>query len=165
MKWGLFQKREIRINDRPYLDRHVLVQTPFGGVYVHRFRASDDDRSLHDHPWNFLSIILKGEYREIISEDGSYYRRRQGDIAYRKATHRHYVKLVTPEVWTLMIVGPRIRRWGFWVNADNNPSRFTVWGNEIKKIGSHIYEWCWWRKYNDKTGLCEDEILKTYGDD
>jgi hypothetical protein len=35
---------------------------------VHEIVSSDDDRALHDHPWDFYSIILKGSYFEVFKE-------------------------------------------------------------------------------------------------
>jgi hypothetical protein len=35
-------------------------------VYAHRFRHDDEDRALHDHPFDSCSIILKGGYYEVI---------------------------------------------------------------------------------------------------
>lgn len=67
------------IGDGPYMLRWWLFGTskklddhgnpqprrPFGrSFYFHCFLRSDDDRALHDHPWDFTSIILFGSYRE-----------------------------------------------------------------------------------------------------
>ena len=46
-----------------YLDRLRVVSCPWFGLYLHWFRTSDDD-CLHDHPWPFLTIILRGGYWE-----------------------------------------------------------------------------------------------------
>lgn len=46
---------------------------PFGlSFYLHIFLRSDDDRALHDHPWNFWSIPLVNGYREHREEDAIY---------------------------------------------------------------------------------------------
>ena len=39
------------------------LSCPSFGLYVHWFQTSDDD-CLHDHPWPFLTIILRGGYWE-----------------------------------------------------------------------------------------------------
>jgi hypothetical protein len=48
---------------RPYLIRWA-INTPFGGVKLHHILRSDEDRDCHDHPWSFLSIVLRGGYWE-----------------------------------------------------------------------------------------------------
>lgn len=40
-----------------------------GGLYLHLFLQSDEDRALHDHPWPWVSLILDGKYREHRHED------------------------------------------------------------------------------------------------
>jgi hypothetical protein len=50
--------------DDPYLLRWLI--TPANGycqVYGHHFLRSDDPTP-HDHPWHFISIVLRGRYFE-----------------------------------------------------------------------------------------------------
>ena len=82
-----------------------------GNVYLHRFIGDDDDRALHDHPWESVSYILYGVYLEYLPNEVIY--RHQGDIIFRDMTTPHRVELVTKEAWTLFITGPRKRDWGF----------------------------------------------------
>lgn len=50
----------------PYLLRWYLIpRNPIVNVYLHKFLRSDDDRALHDHPWWFVSLILRGQYDEV----------------------------------------------------------------------------------------------------
>ncbi|AQT78287.1 hypothetical protein B1R94_02120 [Mycolicibacterium litorale] len=79
--------------DDPYLLRwHLIPRNPVLNIYLHKFLRSDDDRALHDHPWWFVSLILRGQYDEIT--DAGTKRRRAGSIAYRPATWRHRVALL-----------------------------------------------------------------------
>jgi len=55
--------RELDGQQADYLERFYIISTSWLGVYLHRFWASDDD-GLHDHPWNSISILLKGGYYE-----------------------------------------------------------------------------------------------------
>lgn len=91
----------------PYMLRwYVIPRNPLFNVYVHKFLRSDDDRALHDHPWWFVSLILRGGYVEIsAAPDGrttalcrtsvfdwrSPFRSRM--LAFRPATYRHRVSL------------------------------------------------------------------------
>ena len=52
-----------RYDNEPYLERFYIFLKdrktfPFN-VFIHRFLKSDPD-DLHDHPWNFRTIILYG---------------------------------------------------------------------------------------------------------
>jgi hypothetical protein len=54
-----------RQNDEPYLERYYLFlkdrkRFPFN-VFLHKFLKSDPD-DVHDHPWPYATIILKGGY-------------------------------------------------------------------------------------------------------
>lgn len=96
----------------PYMTRWVL-DIGFGSLRVHHFHRSDDDRHLHDHPWWFLSLILRGGYEEITesgTEKVSPFR-----FVFRRASHRHAVRLLGHSCWTVVLTGPVSRTWGFWV--------------------------------------------------
>lgn len=111
--------------DNPYLLRWFLIpRNHLLNIYLHKFMRSDDDRALHDHPWWFVSMILKGSYREILSEDSQLVVLRcRWSIAFRRATHRHRVELIDgASCWTLIITGRAVRTWGFWC-----PKGFVPW--------------------------------------
>lgn len=118
----------------PYLRRwYLLPRNRFFNVYLHNFLRSDEDRALHDHPWNWCSIILKGSYLEICgtrenSVARGFHARTRGTIRTGRATDLHRVELYSEwqgndargnpmfrykPVWTVFITGPRIREWGF----------------------------------------------------
>ncbi len=149
----LFEKRVIG-DGTPMLTRYILFRVPSFGIFLHHMHRSDHDRALHDHPWPFVSVVLRGGYREIHDQtlDGSQVSlyHRPGSVLVRPAEWRHrfalYLNLDTEpdtEAWTLVFVGRRSRRWGF----------FTPQG------------WCWWRKYNYRNGICEENVLWTNGKD
>lgn len=104
--------------DDPYLVRYYLLpRNPYFNVYLHHFLRSDDDRALHDHPWWFVSLILKGSYIEHRENGYSY--RRGGSVAVRRPDVLHRVELLRPDgfrelpAWTLFFTGPKVREWGF----------------------------------------------------
>ena len=136
-----------------YLQRWYLIpRNPVLNVYLHQFLSSDDDRALHDHPWWFVSLMLRGQYDEVT--DRGVRRRRAGSIAFRRAEHRHRVVLLPmtgrqrnaagisdraldqlwrstgrlPEqpCWTLIITGRRGRTWGFWCKRPIDPWVATI---------------------------------------
>ena len=108
-----------------YLRRWWLIpKNRWLNVYLHEFRASDDDRALHDHPWASCSIILRGEYFEHLPADPNNpagptvpHIRIAGDINVRRANQPHRIELPRyphQPVITLFLTGPRVREWGFW---------------------------------------------------
>ena len=83
---------------------HCKSNFPFN-IFIHKFLKSDPD-DLHDHPWAFRTLILKGGYWEH-TEQGRFWRK-PGFTQYVTAMHKHRVEL-EPETpcFTLFIpVGP-----------------------------------------------------------
>ena len=96
----------------PMLIRYRFLDTRWGALYVHHFLRSDQDRDLHDHPWNFISLILWGGYFEELPHDWRW--RSAGRIVRHKATDAHRVLLpYGSTAWTLIWVSPKVREWGF----------------------------------------------------
>ena len=135
-----------RDDGQVYLKRwHVIPRNRFFNVYLHQFLGSDDDRALHDHPWGFLSVVLKGGYWEH-KGDGWAKWRGAGSVAYRKAKTAHRVELdyeiaglneaaqpvgaVEKPAWTLIFTGPVMRSWGF-----HCPQGWVHWKRFIDRNG------------------------------
>ncbi|QDH70875.1 hypothetical protein [Marilutibacter alkalisoli] len=115
----------------PYLLRWYLIpRNPLFNIYLHCFLRDDDDRALHDHPWFWCSVLLRGTYVEhTIAAGGIHSRRkrRAPSIKVSSPWRAHRIELerapayrmavgsVGPSLpaWTLFITGPRIRSWGF----------------------------------------------------
>lgn len=106
IRWG----EEIGIGDCPYLKRWVIEFPKHFSIRLHHFVASDDDRAFHDHPWWFVTLVLKGTYTDWSPRGHDTLG--PGSIRYRPALHRHTV--LTEGVWSLVITGPKFRAWGFW---------------------------------------------------
>lgn len=51
---------------RSFLERRGIDVRLFG-VYLHRITAPDPGLDLHDHPWPFVSIVLRGGYGEEVA--------------------------------------------------------------------------------------------------
>ena len=56
-----------RVENEPYLERYYVFlkdrdRFPFN-IFVHKFLKSDTE-DVHDHPWPFLTVILRGGYWE-----------------------------------------------------------------------------------------------------
>jgi hypothetical protein len=111
--------------------RRWYIETSIGSIRLHHWLKADDDRYFHDHPWSFITFVLKGGYTDITPEGNEYMSTRM--IKFRKAIHRHTVKPDEGGCWTIVISGPKIRKWGFWVN-----SKFKKANKYFLEHGIHI---------------------------
>lgn len=119
-----------RIMDREggtvYLERYYLFGGPSEdgewadapiGVFLHRFRRSDDDVELHNHPWEAsVSFILAGGYVEERRVGDEVVTRRLEPFSVNiiAADDFHRVDLLESDAWTLFVVGRKAQSWGFW---------------------------------------------------
>lgn len=97
----------------PYLRRWWIIPRNTGcNTYLHEILRSDDDRALHDHPWDNTSMLIDGRYVEHTPE-GSFVRE-AGSIVTRRATDSHRLEILPGErALSLFITGPKLREWGF----------------------------------------------------
>lgn len=141
----VFQYREIHKPEGLYLRRWYLSPRvrwlPFQ-IFLHNIRL-DDSRDFHDHPWPFISIILRGSYREFIRcpscvLNGWYLHTEQriaraGSVLVNTAEHTHRVEIIKP-VWSLVIARRPRRVWGFWTDS-------------VDQNGLPISKWTDWRTF------------------
>lgn len=126
-RWAFMMRRRIGIPGDVYLDRVYIVQTPWFGIMFHRIFRPDNQRDLHDHPWNFFSIILLGSYVED-TINGPRHRRWWN---WKRAEDRHSIRECSRRpVWTLVFTGRKRRTWGFWVDGG---ARWVRW-TEYEKV-------------------------------
>jgi hypothetical protein len=136
MKWFLDtlerigRKRVVmdRQDNEPYLERYYLFlkdrkHFPFN-VFLHKFLKSDPD-DVHDHPWPYATLILKGGYYEWIPKFNSIGEkigeermwRGPGHFRVCSSTSYHRIELCEGvDCWTMFMPGPQKREWGFLVN-------------------------------------------------
>ncbi len=125
-KW-LTQPEIIGPKECPLIHRWTLVgrsgaqngrdQTPFK-VMIHHFLPGSSDRDPHDHPRSFITIVLRGRYEDHRYPDGRVEVMRPGIIRLRRATHSHKTMTSHEGCWTLVLMGPQIRAWGFWRDGE-----------------------------------------------
>jgi hypothetical protein len=132
LSWLESKNRKRIILDRqsldPYLERYYIFLKdrkyfPFN-IFIHKFLKSDPD-DVHDHPWPYATLILKGGYYEWVPEfdkDGvkineTRFWRGPGHFRICSANSFHRIEL-DPNVtaWTMFMPGPQKREWGFLVD-------------------------------------------------
>lgn len=94
----------------PYMYRTVLDFGRFGSLRMHRWLRGDETRARHDHPQDFLTLVIWGSYIDDTADGQD--RLHVGSIRFRKAEHIHTV--TTTGCWTLLYFWPKRREWGFW---------------------------------------------------
>lgn len=106
-----------------------------GAVFLHRMEAPDPGVDLHDHPWWFVSLVLRGGYTEeraavreaaffadvaerfpVSTHRGIVTERPAGSIKSMRLDECHrIIRLTGRTSWSLVITGPVVRRWGFFL--------------------------------------------------
>ena len=119
-----------------YLHRwSVLPRNRKKNQYLH-YILSADEPVLHDHPWDFKSVILSGGYIEHTPEGEIL--RTAGDVFQKRAKDLHYISHVNPDTWTMVFTGPTVRDWGFLVEGDWI-SHTDYQGRQLKSIFRNGY--------------------------
>lgn len=96
----------------PYMRRWwVVPRNEQQNCYLHEILHSDDDRALHDHPFENTSVVIAGSYMEHTPE-GSFLRV-AGDVVSRPPEALHRLELIGDRAVTLFFTGPVVRQWGF----------------------------------------------------
>ncbi len=90
----------------------VVPRNDMSNLYLHWMTGDDDDRALHDHPWDNTSQLLLGSYIEHTPE--GLFKREAGDVVHRKATDAHRLEVIPGQsAISLFMTGPKLREWGF----------------------------------------------------
>jgi hypothetical protein len=134
-----------RQNQEPYLERYYIFLKdrswfPFN-VFIHKFLKSDPDH-VHDHPWPYATLILKGGYWEWIPQFDANGKlsceiakwRGPGHFRFCSAKSYHRIELdPTVTAWTLFMPGPHQRDWGFLVKNKWIANDKYLQSNDINK--------------------------------
>ena len=122
-------------NGELYMERYWLVPYKWNWPFaarLHFIATPDRGRHLHDHPWSFLSVVLRGWYTEErprtiqpCFEKEQWYEQRyeattsvvrdEKSWAFRRATDRHTISAIGAHgVWTLFVTFRFVQWWGFY---------------------------------------------------
>lgn len=133
IKWG----ERLGLDECPYLRRWAVVLGLFS-IRVHHFYASDDERAFHDHPWWFVTLVLKGGYTDVSPAGEDHLGR--GAVRFRPALHQHTVRVDPGGVWTIILTGRNMRTWGFWERLGSGRTRFRKANKWFFEKGHHPCE-------------------------
>lgn len=147
-----YRKLDLIHGGRTFLRRRGL-DLRIGGILIHRIDAPDPGLDLHDHPWTFWTLIVRGGYTEEVAEAHperdtygycpncgcatcshrltgcrwcpcntvSLKHEPQIRVWRRWSLHRmplevaHRITACEPRTVTLVVRGPKVRRWGFYL--------------------------------------------------
>ena len=104
-----------RTDNEPYLERYYVFLKdrktfPFN-IFIHKFLKSDPD-DLHDHPWGYFTLILRGGYWEYTPK-GKFWRG-PGHFRVNSAKSLHRIEVESGiTAWTMFIPFVKKREWGF----------------------------------------------------
>lgn len=98
----------------PYAHRTLLNLGLFS-IRLHEWHRSDDKRFMHDHPWHFITLVLRGSYTDVSAAGRDVLTR--GSLRYRPAHHAHYVEVPPTGATTIILTSYVVRNWGFWVKG------------------------------------------------
>ena len=114
-------KEIISKSGKLHFRRWEIISTRWFSIYIHGIYAADEDLHLHNHPWNYCSIILKGSFvEEQKTKEGKivFNQLRFLDCVTRNKKYYHKIRsLITPEVYTLFIVTKDTDEWGYDVDG------------------------------------------------
>jgi hypothetical protein len=112
----LFLIREIKSKEgKVHFRRYRFLATPWLNVYVHQICRSDREKHMHDHPWDFITLILWRGYIEFTEKYPKGTKRGFLHIVPHKAEEVHQFALEdeSKSTWTFVITGSRRREWGY----------------------------------------------------
>lgn len=103
-------------------------------IRVHWIRRPDNDRHLHDHPWNARTIVLRGWYLEELPQGAPdavwlggktcWRWRERGNTGRLLFGEYHRINAVSQDgVWTLFFTWRKRGTWGFDVDGVKVPWR------------------------------------------
>lgn len=98
--------------------RRWKLEDPIWGwsIRLHHWVKGDPEEYQHAHPWSFLALVLRGGY--VDRGDG-----RPDDVVHAPAIRlrdkewRHTIVDVRPHTWTVVVTGPKLKPWRFWIRG------------------------------------------------
>ena len=96
--------------------RWRILKTPWFEIYIHGIYQHDLDPHLHNHPWDYMGIVLKGTYvektesRHNVMSPWKFFKR-------NGSSYHKILSIITRPVYTLFVVTKPKRIWGYLVDG------------------------------------------------
>ena len=128
-----FLTKEVYIqNNIVQFQRWRIFSCPLFSIYIHILYHGDPVPHLHNHPFNFLCLVLFGHFSEEINKKTKYpYHRFFGEFYKIKLKDFHRIKEVHKKSALLILTGPKKKStWEYKVNK--KLIDYTVYNNQQK---------------------------------
>ena len=114
LRWGFYRSDIRDVAGDLYMQRWILA-TPWGMLRLHHILQADGGRNTHDHPFDFVTMILRGGYTEEIVDGNrtAWVTRTAGSRVHHVAEAPHRICMLHGDTWTLVLAGAIRRTWGF----------------------------------------------------
>ena len=124
-RYWLFNAYDFDTQDKYKRKSEQITWLP--SIRIHHILRKDEDRHLHDHPWDARTIILKGWYKERKQAEVFGYHTRTltaGDTSPIRYGEYHSIDEVSEGgVWTMFFTWKYMGVWGFLVDGIKVPWR------------------------------------------
>lgn len=131
-QWAFWRRFEIPHYDDPsklYLRRLRIVQTPWFGIMLHDIETADPRPTFHDHPWPFVSVVLRGGgyiEQKVRPGDEKIVRHHVRRFSIMPSGVAHFIdRLADGPTRTLVLHGRRRAAWGYWESVSIGRWRWT----------------------------------------
>lgn len=141
-------KETIGHEDCPLMLRWTFFERFGFKAMVHYFPPNVEDKDPHDHPRSFLTIVLWGAYQDVHWESYTPLMKERGELGpmpewvrapavrFRSAEYMHIVETGHEGAWTIVMMGPMSRPWGF-LRLDGD-KKWWPWERYVEKFGGTV---------------------------
>lgn len=117
-------KEPLGLSRCPYLFRWTFLCFGFS-IRIHHWIKSDDNRFFHDHAGDFISLVVKGSYYNVVPRTPDGYdvkdckriKAKSWRPWFARAKQRHYLEIPKEGAWTILFSGKPKHKWGFYVKG------------------------------------------------
>lgn len=101
-----------------HFQRYAIFETPILSLYIHKIYKRDEDLHLHNHPWNFITMVLDGGYEELLPNGKR--NKIPGTISWMSRNGYHKInQIIAGPVTTIFLSFGKWMPWGYDVNGNH----------------------------------------------
>jgi hypothetical protein len=103
-----------------HFQRWRIISCKWLAIYIHKIYKEDNDKHLHNHPWNYWNMILSGGYGEasMLYNQVVYHNMLPFSSSIRKHDRYHKISTIFKPTTTLFITSGRKYDWGYDVDGE-----------------------------------------------